>query len=117
MFPVLRTLYDNIESNTRALKSVGIESEHFGPLLIPIVLEKIPNVIRLQISRKLGKDNWNIDEFLKCIREEISARESYEFLKRDEDVKDQESKKQFSSSLLYVGNNTKFCSFCKSKAL
>ena len=53
----LRTLYDKVTrtiSNTSALKSVGIESEHFGPLLIPIVLEKIPNVIRLQISRKLG---------------------------------------------------------------
>ena len=27
----LRSLYDNIESNVRALNSVGIEQEYFGP--------------------------------------------------------------------------------------
>ena len=30
----LRCLYDKIEANVRALNSVGIESEHFGALLI-----------------------------------------------------------------------------------
>ena len=49
----LRRLYDKVESNVRALSTVGINKEHFGPLLIPIVLEKLPNAIRLQISRKL----------------------------------------------------------------
>ena len=60
----LRELYDRIESNVSALKTVGIQQEPFGSLLIPIILEKIPNVMRLQISRHLGKENWNIDEFL-----------------------------------------------------
>ena len=60
----LRELYDRIESNVSALKTVGIQQEPFGSLLIPIVLEKIPKVMRLQISRQLGKENWNIDEFL-----------------------------------------------------
>ena len=60
----LRELYDRIESNVSALKTVGIQQEPFGSLLIPIILEKIPNVMRLQISRQLGKENWNIDEFL-----------------------------------------------------
>ena len=54
----LRRLYDQIENNVRALSNtVGITAEHFGPLLIPIVLEKLPNFIRLQISRELGKEN------------------------------------------------------------
>ena len=45
----LRDLCDKIESNVRALKTVGIHQEQVGPLLIPIVLEKF------QISSKLGK--------------------------------------------------------------
>ena len=76
----LRDLYDKIESNVRALKTAGIHQEQVGPLLIPIALEKLPNVKRLQISRKLGK-NWTIDNFLICINTEITARESYEFMK------------------------------------
>ena len=75
----LRELYNRIESNVRALKTVGIQQEHFGSLFIPIILEKILNVIRLQISQQLGKEKWNIDEFLQCINREITARESYEF--------------------------------------
>ena len=57
----LRELNDLAESNVRTLKAVGFQQEHFGSLLIPIILEEIPNVIRLQISGQLGKENWNID--------------------------------------------------------
>ena len=38
-------------SNVRTLRAVGIQQEHFESLLIPIILEKIPNLILLQISR------------------------------------------------------------------
>ena len=41
----LRELYDRIKSNVRALKPVGIQQEHFRSLILPIILEKVPNVI------------------------------------------------------------------------
>ena len=81
----LRRLYDQIENNVRALRTVGISAEHFGPLLIPILLEKLPNVIRLQITRKLGKTNWDIEQFMLCINEEISARENFQYLRKKSD--------------------------------
>ena len=79
----LRELYDRIESNFRALKTVGIQQEYFGSLVIPIILEKLTNVIQLQTSRQLRKESWNIDEILQCINLEITARESYEVLKNE----------------------------------
>ena len=69
----LRELYDDVESNVRALENLGVSYEQFGPLLIPIILEKLPNMIKLQISRKLGSGNWNVQDFLACINEEILA--------------------------------------------
>ena len=42
----LTELYDRIESNIRDLNAVGIQQEHFGSFLIPIILEKIPKVCR-----------------------------------------------------------------------
>ena len=77
----MRKLHDTIESNVRALRSLGINYKHFEPLLMPIILEKLPNTIKLQISRKLGKENWNIEEFLSAINQEITARENIEYLK------------------------------------
>ena len=80
----LRNLFDHAEGNVRALNTIGINSDHFGPLLIPIVLEKLPNAICLQISHKLGKNNWNTEEFLVAINAEITAQENYKFLKHNE---------------------------------
>ena len=109
----LRHLYDKIESNVRALNSVGINSDYFDPLLIPIILEKLPNVIRLQISRKLGREDWDVNAFLKCICEEISARESYEFLKQQETENDESCRRKTTHSLV-VNQNNRTCVFCKS---
>ena len=53
----MRKLHDTIKSNVWVLRSLGLNYEHFGPLLVPIILEKLPNTIKLQISRKLGKEN------------------------------------------------------------
>ena len=44
----MRKLHDTIQSNMRALWSLGIDYKHFGPLLVPIILEKLPNPIKLQ---------------------------------------------------------------------
>ena len=73
----MRKLHDTIESNVRALRSLGINYEHFGPLLLPVIFEKLPNTIKLQISLKLGKETWNIEQFLSAINQEITPRENF----------------------------------------
>ena len=117
----LRFLYDSIESHVRA--STGINPERFGSLLILLILEKLPESIQLLVSRKLGKDNWDLEEFLICIKDETSARESCQYLKIDKESKrdeysdsDFENDVKFTSQTLYAGNNNrkgKFCVFCK----
>ena len=41
----MRKLYDTIESNVGALRSLGINYKHFGPLFLPIILEKLHDKI------------------------------------------------------------------------
>ena len=43
----LRNLFDPVKGNFRALNTTGINSDHFGPLLITIGFEKLANVISL----------------------------------------------------------------------
>ena len=52
----LITLYDAVERHVRSLNSLGINYQHFGPFLIPIIFERLSNTIKLQTSRKLGKE-------------------------------------------------------------
>ena len=109
----LRDFYNKTESNVRALKTVGIHQVQVGPLLIPIVLQKLPNFIGLQINCKLGKENWSIDDFLICINTEITARESYEFTK-DDVYEGTPNKSSISGSTLFANSNPKKCVFCQS---
>jgi hypothetical protein len=44
---------------------LNIESETYGTLLIPKILAKLPEEMQLLISRKVGKDDWKLDELLK----------------------------------------------------
>ena len=59
-------------------------SDQYGPLLIPIILSKIPGDIRLQIARQAKKDAWKIKDLLQIIKFEIEAREISEATKSSE---------------------------------
>ena len=58
---------------------MGLNSSHYGPLLIPVILERLTHAIKLLITRKLGKNNWKIAELVECIKEEVDARKNCEF--------------------------------------
>ena len=46
----LRNLYDQIDSNCHSLNSLGRDSEGYGALLAPVIMEKLPPNVRLLIS-------------------------------------------------------------------
>ena len=46
----LRQLYDTIEVHIRILQSLDVSSETYGMLLVPVLLSKIPEEIRLTES-------------------------------------------------------------------
>ena len=72
----LRTMYDNKETQITSLEYLGIKSEMYGPMLVPIVMSKIPLEINLIISRQLDKSNcWEIHEVLSILKNELTARE------------------------------------------
>ena len=48
----VRMVYDQIEIKIRSLQALGIKAESYGSLLIPVVMEKIPEEFWLVISRK-----------------------------------------------------------------
>ena len=71
----LRRLYDNVESHTRSLKSLGVESGTYGSLLASVLINKLPQELQLLVSRRIGEEKWELDEMLEVIGEELQARE------------------------------------------
>ena len=84
----LRRILDTISSNVRSLETKGVNKAHFGALLIPMIQDKIPGDVDLLISRKMGKESWNIDDYLTNLREEVEARESCKNEKKSDSKND-----------------------------
>jgi hypothetical protein len=72
----LRYVYDKISIHVRGLESLGVAADQYGSLLIPIIMDKLPSEIKLQVARKASGEVWEINELLKTIQAEIEAREA-----------------------------------------
>lgn len=116
MVKELRSLYDKIMVNIRALKAYGITSEQFGPMLSPVIMKMLPNDIKLEVNRRLLED-WSIDDLLSILCSEIKTHESCvsqkEESKRKSDKRDK-SPTHTTESLL-SSNRPLVCAFCSGK--
>ena len=56
----LRFIYDKISIIVRRLEALGVNSSQYGSLLIPVVMSKLPQEVRLQIARNTAQDMGNV---------------------------------------------------------
>ena len=71
----LRHLYDTVEAHVRGLKSLGVSAESYGSLLSSVLMNKLPQELRLILSRSVGDDHWKLDCLMQALQEEVQARE------------------------------------------
>ena len=80
----VRKLYDAIEQNCRGLQALGVTSSSYGAVLVPVLLQKLPEDIKLELTRKLEKpsadettsdDQRDLDHLLELLKGEVEARE------------------------------------------
>ena len=72
----LRKVYDKIENSVRNLKTLDIEPDTYGSLLVPLINEKLPNELKLFIARQFDTDVWSLLKMLEFLIKEIEAKES-----------------------------------------
>ena len=77
----LRLVYDQVSVNVRGLESLGVKAKQHGSLLIPVIMSKLPEEVRMQIARNSSNEVWKIDDLLKLIKQEVEAREICENVK------------------------------------
>ena len=63
----LRKFFDDVTSHVRSLVNLGVERRTYGSLLCSIILEKLPNELRLVISRNNNENNWSFTKILGLI--------------------------------------------------
>ena len=79
--------YDQISVHVCGLASLGISTEQYGSLLIPIVMSKLPNENQLQVVRNSTDDIWKIEDLLHMIKKEVEAHETSEQVEKNESLR------------------------------
>ena len=59
----------------RSLEGVGVKSESFDNLLVPLLLSKVPEVLRLKLANAAQDEQWSLNKFLELLLREIKSRE------------------------------------------
>ena len=70
----LTSLCNIVESNIGSLMTIGLNPSHCGLLLMPVIIERLLDSIKLIVTRKLGKNNWHMSDFINCAKEEVDTR-------------------------------------------
>ena len=111
------------------VKCLDIASSHYGPILISIVMSKLPDDIKLIVSRSMASvsteesdKEWNIDELIRILKQEIESREMCYFVTNSSEKTGRPHKKDMpgtfmSSSLITAANkeNPYSCVYCGKK--
>ena len=71
----LRKLFDKVENSVRKSKTLSVEPDTYGSLLVPLMNEKLPNDLKLLIARHFDSDVWSLSKMLEYLKKEIEAKE------------------------------------------
>ena len=72
----LRNFYDKIEIYICSLEAMGQRQESFGNLIVPVVLQKVPGEICIQLARENSANNWKLEDLRRAINREIGILEA-----------------------------------------
>ena len=75
----LRVMYDQIESTVRNLKTLDVDSDTYGYFLAPLLVKRLPDELKMIMSRKFKKDVWELKEMMIIFKEELEAKERCTF--------------------------------------
>ena len=111
----LRKLVDEVETNIRSLQTLGYDLEQYGPFLTPMIMSKLPDDIRLAVTKLMHSKEWELGTILEHVKAELHAREQCAHLKSKPDsITSTKPIRQPHTTSALLGNVNKItCTFCK----
>ncbi|GFS83899.1 DUF1758 domain-containing protein [Trichonephila clavipes] len=75
---VLRQFFDICQTQIRSLESLDVSFESFSNVLCPLILNCLPSDLVLEFNKETDGSEYKLDELLKFLNKQISARERTE---------------------------------------
>ena len=101
-------LYNQVETGICNLKTLHVNPDSYGSLLIPVLNSKLPSDLRTIFAQKFKEGIWDLSELIKLFRNELEAKErSFSVNSKD--------KQKFSStsSALFNKTDQNMCVYCQ----
>ena len=73
----LRKLYDSCEAHNRALQALRVREESYSTIVVPTIMEKLPEQFRLAITHETNFLDWSMKEMLGAYEKELKLRETH----------------------------------------
>jgi hypothetical protein len=113
----LRNLYDSCKAHNRALKALGVSEESYSSIVVPVIVEKLPESFRLTITRGTDFLQWSMEEMLDAFVKELGLREAHNAvgttaivnMERDQQ---RQRKNLYTAAALLANEKRKNCAFC-----
>ena len=67
----LKKLFDTVESSIRNLKTLKVDVNSYGSLLVPLLIAKLPKELSLLIAQNFEDDVWPLEDMMKVLKNEI----------------------------------------------
>ena len=75
--PCLRRLFDECESHFRGLKAFGVEENTYSTIVVPAIMQKLPESFRLTITRGEEFLTRSMERMLQAFLKELELREDH----------------------------------------
>jgi hypothetical protein len=73
----LRRMCDGVETHYRGLEALGIEQATYSAIVVPAILDQLPESVRLTITRGTDFHEWNMEDLLTPLKHEVELREEH----------------------------------------
>ena len=61
-------VYDDDDDDTRNLQILDVEARSYGPVLVSVIMNKLPPDFKLDITRKMPAGKWSIENLMKTLK-------------------------------------------------
>ncbi len=110
----LRILVDKIDTNVRSLETLGYDLKEYGPFLNPMIVNKLPDEVRLAITKQVKDEEWELEKILKLIEADLNAREQCAQMNTRGNNTARPNRNPVPTTAALLNNESKVtCSFCK----
>ncbi|XP_048583524.1 uncharacterized protein LOC125563014 [Nematostella vectensis] len=112
----LRRFLDTTETHYRGLQALKVNESIYSGIVVPALIQKLPNTFRLTITR--GHPDfmaWGMEELLEQIKAEVELREEHKVSAGTNKKPQEGTAVKSSASSLVVSNGQGTCVYCQGK--